>query len=351
MTVSNETVVERFLANVEVVGVPTPPDAPPMTRTYMEARPRQDGMTDVILPLPAYKGDTGPAGPPIKIYSVVDETLIPKASTLSEKSAGKAWRVQGSSDIHLWNGDRFEIHQNWIGAEGPQGKPGPANSLRIGSIQTVPEHEEARATITGHSPDQVLNLWVPVKQGPQGDRGPTATIANAADADFAGRPPQSGDALVFNGDKWEPRSYSALASKTWTITGDNIGTDIRSNDDRRELYAFDLPAQEMPYRLDFTGLVRMECPAGKSLALEARLGDPDSGPIIGMARCEWGAKGWWPMVTYSDTTHDDVARRGVIPAGVATTVYFSLVKRQTISVGDWKWQVDGTSISMTMLPA
>lgn len=349
---SNGHVVDQFLANVEIVGVPTPPGAPPMTRTYLEARPRQDGMTDVIVPLPAYKGDTGPAGPPIKIYSVVDETLIPKASTLSQSSAGKAWRVQGSSDIHLWNGDRFEIHQNWIGAEGPQGKPGPANSLRVGTIETLPEHEEPRATITGQPPEQVLNLWVPVKVGPQGDRGPTATIANASDADFAARQPAAGDALVFNGEKWQPQPYASLATKTWTVTGGTMNTsDIKSNDERRTLFAIDLPPQEMPYRLTFGGLVNMEATPGKMVQLEARLGDPTSGTLVGMSRCAWGAKGWWPMVSYSDEDHDEQTRRGVVPANTAMTVHLVLAKRQTISLGDWTWKIDGTAISMTMVPA
>ena len=66
-----------------------------------------------------------------------------------------------------------------VGAQGTKGNPGatgPANTLTIG---TVTSGIEASATITGESPNQVLNLVL--KQGDKGNPGDDApTITNIA---------------------------------------------------------------------------------------------------------------------------------------------------------------------------
>jgi hypothetical protein len=52
---------------------------------------------------------------------------------------------------------------------------GPANTLAIGTVTTGASGSQAAATITGTSPNQVLNLTIP--QGPQGIQG-TAGVTN-----------------------------------------------------------------------------------------------------------------------------------------------------------------------------
>lgn len=49
---------------------------------------------------------------------------------------------------------------------GPQGNPGPANSLNIGTVATGAAGSSASATITGTAPSQTLNLTIP-----RGDTG------------------------------------------------------------------------------------------------------------------------------------------------------------------------------------
>jgi hypothetical protein len=57
------------------------------------------------------------------------------------------------------------------GAQGPQGNPGPPNTLTIGTVTSDPV---AAASITGTSPNQVLNLVLPTgATGPAGPAGPT----------------------------------------------------------------------------------------------------------------------------------------------------------------------------------
>ena len=53
--------------------------------------------------------------------------------------------------------------------QGPQGEPGPANTLSIGTVQSG---QTAAASITGEAPNQVLNLTLP--KGEQGDPGQNA---------------------------------------------------------------------------------------------------------------------------------------------------------------------------------
>jgi hypothetical protein len=63
---------------------------------------------------------------------------------------------------YYWSGSAWET----AGTEGP---PGPPNSLEIGTVEGVGTFEEPSATITGESPNQVLNLVL--QQGPEGPPG------------------------------------------------------------------------------------------------------------------------------------------------------------------------------------
>jgi hypothetical protein len=59
--------------------------------------------------------------------------------------------------------------------KGPQGDAGPANALSIGTVSTGASGSAAAASITGASPNQILNLVLP--QGPQGPAGPASLAA------------------------------------------------------------------------------------------------------------------------------------------------------------------------------
>lgn len=80
--------------------------------------------------------------------------------------------VDGAAYIDTDNGDLYKKSAGAWGAQGsirgPQGNPGPGNTLAIGTVSTGP----AAATITGASPNQTLNLTLP-----KGDTGPANTLA------------------------------------------------------------------------------------------------------------------------------------------------------------------------------
>ena len=68
--------------------------------------------------------------------------------------------------------------QGETGPQGPQGEPGPANVITIGTVTTGEPGTQAAASITGESPNQVLNITVPRgdtgatgAQGAQGEKG------------------------------------------------------------------------------------------------------------------------------------------------------------------------------------
>lgn len=66
-----------------------------------------------------------------------------------------------------------------IGAPGPAGPAGPGNVLTIGTVTTLAPGASATATISGVSPNQVLNLGIPTgPAGAQGTAGVTPTISS-----------------------------------------------------------------------------------------------------------------------------------------------------------------------------
>lgn len=75
------------------------------------------------------------------------------------------------------------------GNPGPQGKTGPqgpiglSNTLTIGEVTTLPSGEPATATLSGESPNQILNLGLPRGDtgegsvGPKGEDGKTPMLS------------------------------------------------------------------------------------------------------------------------------------------------------------------------------
>jgi hypothetical protein len=101
-------------------------------------------------------GNTGPTGPAGPANSLTIGSVT--NGTSPEVS------ISGSSPNQVLN---FVLQQGPAGAQGPQGVAGPANNLTIG---TVTSGTSPAVTITGTSPNQVLNFVL--QQGPAGAQGP-----------------------------------------------------------------------------------------------------------------------------------------------------------------------------------
>lgn len=129
------------------------------------------------------KGDAGPRGVQGKqgIQGIQGETGPSNTLSIGEVTKGEtaSASITGESPNQILNltlpkGDQGE--QGPRGYQGLQGPVGPSNVLEIG---TVERGNQAAATITGESPNQVLNLVLPKgdrgEQGIQGETGPRGT--------------------------------------------------------------------------------------------------------------------------------------------------------------------------------
>lgn len=112
--------------------------------------------------IPGEKGDTGNG--------------IVSITSVSKESDGTIY------SINFTNGDYFLFKvldgvtgpQGIQGPKGDMGATGPANALTIGTVESG---EEAKATITGTTPNQILNLVLPKgDKGDTGAQGPAGTV-------------------------------------------------------------------------------------------------------------------------------------------------------------------------------
>lgn len=140
---------------------------------------QNDGFT--VTPLTINKSDDSNVTINISAKNGIDGTVSFDNLTEEQKASLKGEK-----------GDKGDTGE--IGATGPQGDTGPAGPSNVLTIGTVTGGDAASATITGTSPNQVLNLVLP-----KGDTGLTG--ANGQDGVSittitSGTPTQSGDYTV-----------------------------------------------------------------------------------------------------------------------------------------------------------
>ena len=147
------------------------------------------------------KGDTGPQGPQgetgegfvVKGYFA---TLSALQSGVPSPSAGDAYGVGSAEpyDIYIWDG----VNSAWVnngplqGAKGPQGDPGSAATIEIGTVTTAPAGSDAAVTNSGTSSAAVLNFTIP--QGATGPQGPAGVDGSPGPAGADGAPGAAGPA-------------------------------------------------------------------------------------------------------------------------------------------------------------
>ena len=145
------------------------------------------------------KGDTGPRGPQgetgegfvVKGYFA---TLSALQSGVPSPSAGDAYGVGSAEpyDIYIWDG----VNSAWVnngplqGAKGPQGDPGSAATIEIGTVTTAPAGSDAAVTNSGTSSAAVLNFTIP--QGAPGPQGPAGVDGSPGPAGADGAPGATG---------------------------------------------------------------------------------------------------------------------------------------------------------------
>lgn len=97
-------------------------------------------------------------------------TRLVGARTLYDLPGKLPYGVIGAKATVQW-----VVNKAIVTAIGGIGPTGPANTLTIGTVDTLPVGSPATAEITGAAPNQTLNLGIPT--GDTGDTGPAGTIA------------------------------------------------------------------------------------------------------------------------------------------------------------------------------
>ena len=106
------------------------------------------------------KGEPGADG---KSFSVDATGLMSERTQYDDETAGFSFLATDEGNLYIKNS---ASSGDWSDAIPFQGPAGPANVLTIGTVTTGEPGTQAAASITGESPNQVLNLMIP-----RGDKG------------------------------------------------------------------------------------------------------------------------------------------------------------------------------------
>ena len=115
----------------------------------------------------------GEQGEPGENFSVDATGLISERSQYDDEAAGFSFLATDEGNLYIKNSAASGDWSDAISFQGPAGEPGPANTLTIGTVTTGEPGTQAAASITGESPNQVLNITVP--RGDKGETGPAGS--------------------------------------------------------------------------------------------------------------------------------------------------------------------------------
>ena len=216
-----------------------------------------DGTTQDV-DLSALAGDDGDNGVGVESVTLDGTTLRFSLSdgTTRDVDAAALRGKDGRTPNLAWDGTRLVVDgvpgpdlRGPAGEDGKDGAPGPAPSIKIGTVAAGPTPS---ATITGTTPEQTLGLVLP--KGDRGDRGETGPPGVVSSA--------SSYVIVGPGRPDQP------ATTAGTITGaEPVGAEYRSQDG----------AQVGAY-------VWMKRPGGK---WEATVGDTGARNVLGLKTSHW----------------------------------------------------------------
>ncbi|WFN94186.1 hypothetical protein [Gordonia sihwensis] len=346
--------IEKLSVELEIYGIPQPPDAPPMTDTYLHVRRRQDGAGErAVMGLPAYQGEQGPPGRPGAIHQGERTTAELEAlkTALGTEHTNWAYRNTDTNDQYVWTGSMFVIYHGVYATPGPVG---PAPTMRPGDL-----------TINGQKVDDGFGVRIgggsagsysigldlpPMPKGDKGDAGPSGSIYDSVDVD-QDIPPTNGDVLAYNAEtellEWSPGGYWI---EEYVVPPSGFPDVSKSRTDTRaELVVVTIPAKTFPYRLDFTGGVDINAYSGHQVDIEIRRDNATTGTLVGIGIGSDG--GGWSNVAiraFSDVAIDPSNRVAVIEPGTPITLYVAAVKRAG-TLRDWSVRSNYAQLRVRLL--
>lgn len=278
------------------------------------------------------RGDPGPQGDPSYAWQFMGHVALQSeldAMTLTYADRDKAWWVQETNELRVWNGRFWIADENAMQGTGHQGPP----NVLTGVAEIGATGSSALATLTGDSPNQVLTITVPKgATGPDGDPGEAGRIQDASDVDTTDQ--ALGDNMVLQWDATLSKFVPA-ASPTWrgpwTIGGNRFAAASNSADAPRTIASMTVPAQPFPWRPYVIGRLptqaHVQAVGDARIDVEVRSGAED-GPIVAYGKGFPSANYIWTRIRphFEQPLSPATTTLGVVAAGQTQTFYVRVIR-------------------------
>ena len=301
-------------------------------------------------------GDKGDPGAQMWLRGLItDNSELP--TNLREVDQGAAWANTVTRSLWVWNGRNYIEIPNFIGIKGDAGE---TPRFQIGSVK--PGLEAEVSVNHAASTDTLVVLDFTLPQGPQGDPGDkgdpgeAAALSESPDVDVS-QPPEDGEALVWNGAKWAPRTVLAPIGP-WVLAANDFtsfsqGTSGSGSVSEHLIASITVPPMPFDWHpVVLGGNLQVESSLSVQLDVEVRVGNAQRGDLVGYGT---GRKNqsFTDLMVITPATESRVtpaSPTGMVEANSATTIYVVLKKVQG-STGRWGFQRTNASLAFMAMPA
>ena len=301
------------------------------------------------------KGETGDPGPGLWFRNLITSPAeLP--SDLELVDAGAAYPDVNSRSLWVWDGTSYLEIPDFIGLQGEKGETPriEVGEVRPGGAASVIVNQAA-------STEDLTVLDFTLPQGPRGpegekgDQGDGSAVSDAPDVDLS-EPPSPGEALVWNGVSWAPRTVLspvgpfAIGPSDFNVIDVNL---LESTGWQSGILAqMTVPGLPFDWRpMIAGGLVKAETPLGVQIDAEVRVGNAQQGDVIGYGVGKTLQRWDDPTIIrpFFPQTVTPGAAYGVVSANTATTIYIVL-KKVMGTIGAWRTDRQWNSLVVMAQP-
>lgn len=298
------------------------------------------------------KGEQGDPGAQMWLRGLItDRSELP--TDLRDVDQGAAWANTVTRSLWVWNGTNYIEVPNFVGVKGD---PGETPRFQIGAVK--PGLTASVAVNHAASTDSLVVLDFTLPQGPQGDKGPqgdpgeASNISSSPDVDMS-QPPENGEALVWNGAKWAPRTVLAPIGP-WTLAPTDFTpfSVTGSSNNERIVASVTVPGLPYDWRPVITGgQLQIETAYSVQADVEVRVGSVQLGDIVGYGIGKKNQDYGDPTMVapYTETRVTPDSPVGLVAANSATTISV-IVKKVQGSTGRMAFKRDNASLSFFAMP-
>ncbi|WP_312980695.1 phage tail protein [Corynebacterium sp.] len=301
------------------------------------------------------KGEKGDPGAQLWWrYIVSDRSELPADLALVDE--GAAFPCTGNNSLYIWDGYDYLEVPNFIGMKG---ETGDTPRVRIGEVRSGDEASVIVDQAASTDDLVVLDFTLPRGQrGAPGDQGPPgegSSVSDAPDVDLS-QPPSPGEALVWNGTNWAPRTVLnpmgpfALGPSDFSVV--NVGLIESASWSSAIVASMTVPGLPFDWRpMVQGGLFKAETPLNYQVDVEVRVGNAQQGDIIGYGVGKTLQRWDDPTLIrpFFPQTVTPGSAYGVVEANTATTIYV-VAKKAHGGVGAWKSDREWSSLVVMAQP-